>query len=108
MKTVLIVLSIGFIILGIVGLGAAATLWLSWLVLLVGALGLIASFFVPPTASATGPLAGGVGVAAGILWLIGLATHATGWLNWWTFAFALGFILLGVSGYGGLRTATPA
>jgi hypothetical protein len=93
-------LAIGLVILWLVGLSQHATAWLTWLDV-VGAL------FGFAIAAGAGPqvargFAGGAPIALaiglGVLWIIGLATHAEAWLTWWTFAFACAFLLLGIGG----------
>ena len=32
-----------------------------------------------------------------LLWIIGLAEHREGWLVWWTFAFAVAYVVLGIA-----------
>jgi hypothetical protein len=104
MKALLIVLAVGYGILGLAGAASGATLWLSWLDVLVAAAALIAAFVVPPTRTAEGGIAAAAGVGAGILWIIGLATHATRALNWWTFAFGVAFLICAVAEAGSYRS----
>jgi hypothetical protein len=48
-------------------------------------------------------ISGGEFVAAGVLWIIALATRHNAWLSWWTFAFAIAFLAVAVVGRGGYR-----
>jgi len=97
-RGVLVAMGIGLVILWIVGLGQHATPWLTWL----DGLGALFAFALAGGLAATASAAlGGGGIFAlaiglGVLWIIGLSTHAVGWLTWWTFAFACGFLLLGI------------
>lgn len=93
-----IVLGAGLVILWAVGLGNHATAWLTWL----NGLGALCAFgiaaaVVPTTTvsgTATPPIVLSIGLY--VLWIIGLATHASLWLCWWTFAFACAFLLVGI------------
>ncbi len=105
-----IALAIGLVIVWIVGLNQHATGWLTWL----DGLGALVGFAIAAGAGpavgraygAGGPIALAVGL--GILWIIGLATHAEAWLTWWTFVFACAFLLLGIAGgAAGERMTTP-
>ena len=93
-----VALSVGLVILWIVGLGQHATGWLTWLDGLGALFGFAIAAGVAPgitRAAASGsPIALAVGL--GVLWIIGLATHAEAWLSWWTFAFAVAFLLVGI------------
>jgi hypothetical protein len=100
MRAGLVILGLGLVILWIVGLSEHATPWLDWL-LLLGALLSFSTAGVTSLGRAAerrgfalaGPFTLSVGLL--ILWIIGLATGATAWLAWWTFAFAIGYGLLG-------------
>jgi hypothetical protein len=97
-RGVSIALGIGLVILFIVGLGRHATPWLTWL---DGLAALFAFVLAGAGAATVATALGGGGVFAlaiglGVLWIIGLSTHAVVWLTWFTFAFACGFLLLGM------------
>jgi hypothetical protein len=102
-----IALGIGLAILWIVGLSNHAAMWLTWLDGLAAlcAFG-VASAAVPDVTRSTAVTASPIVLATGlfVLWIIGLAVHAEGWLAWWTFAFACGFLLLGL--FSGTTTTT--
>jgi hypothetical protein len=104
MKTLLIALSVGFGILGLAGAASGATMWLSWLVVVLAAAGAIAAIVIPRTRSAEGSVSGALALGAGILWIIGLATRATGAMNWWTFAFGVAFALFAAAEAGNFRS----
>jgi hypothetical protein len=95
-----LILAVGLVVLWLVGLSRHATPWLTWL----NGVGALCAFGIAGVAGermrrgfATGtPVALAIGL--GVLWIIGLATHAVPWLVWWTFAFACAFLLLGVGG----------
>ena len=101
-------MGVGLVILWIVGLGQHATPWMTWL----DGLGALFAFALAGGLAATASLAlGGGGIFAlaiglGVLWIIGLSTHAVVWLTWWTFAFACGFVLLGIVASMGETTTT--
>ncbi len=102
-----VALAIGLVILWIVGLGDHATAWLTWLDGLGALFGFaLAAGIVPgvsAAAAAAGPIALAIGL--GILWIIGLATNASMWLTWWTFAFAIAFLLVGIGA--GMQQRSP-
>lgn len=110
MKPLVVALSIGFLILGIAGVVAPTVLWLSWLVSIAGALGTLAAFFTPSsTRYGESGIAGAEGVAAGVLWIIALATRHHGWMTWWTFAFGVAFLVVAAAGAGSYRrVSAPA
>ena len=97
-RGVSVALAIGLVILWIVGLGEHATAWLTWLDGLGAQFGFaLAGGIVPGlsnAAAAAGPIALAIGL--GILWIIGLATHTEAWLTWWTFAFAVAYLIVGI------------
>jgi hypothetical protein len=103
------VLAIGLVVLWLAALSQHATSWLTWAdvvaALCAFAIAAGAGASVTPGSSATLPLALSVGLA--VLWIIGLASHASSWLAWWTFAFACAFLLIGVAdGVGSTRQMT--
>jgi hypothetical protein len=99
-RGVSVALAIGLVILWIVGIGEHATAWLTWLDGLAALFGfaLAAGIVrgVSNAAAAAGPVALAIGL--GILWIIGLATHTEAWLSWWTFAFAVAYLIVGIGG----------
>ncbi len=100
MRAGMIILGLGLVVLWIVALGAHATGWLTWLDLIAALLAFAAAGFTSLGRAAKSrglDLVGPFGLAVGllILWIVGLATGATLWLTWWTFAFGIGFGLLG-------------
>jgi len=101
-----IVLGIGLVLLWIVGLSNHASAWLTWLDGLAAlcAFG-VAAAAVPEGAGVTAASPLGLSVGLYVLWIIGLAMHVETWLAWWTFAFATGFLLLGL--FSGASTRRP-
>lgn len=93
MNVIRILLAIGLVVLGLVGVGAHVTPWLSWLVFAIGVLGLIGSGMVFSRVEYGRPTSGTMGVACLVLWIIGLAARAMPWLTWWTFAFGVAFLV---------------
>lgn len=105
-----IALGVGLVILWIVGLSNHATMWLTWLdgLAAIAAFG-VAAAAVPDT-TRTGVLAAspiGLSVGLFVLWIIGVAMHVETWLAWWTFAFAVGFMLLGLGLFSGASARRP-
>jgi hypothetical protein len=104
MKQLVVALSIGYGILGLVGVLSRAVPWLSWLNLIIGILGVIASAQLSARRPASeGGVAGAEGIAAGVLWIIALATGHRGPMAWWTFAFGVAFIITALVSVGARR-----
>ena len=97
-RTISIVLAVGLVILWLAGLSRHATPWLTWLDVVAA----LCAFAIAATASANLSRSATVGepialaVGLGILFVVGLTTHAVRWLTWWTFVFACAFMLLGL------------
>ena len=93
-RAISFVLGLGLVLLWLAGLSSHASGWLTWLD------GLAALIAIAGAASLVefnrGGSAGAGGLALGlfVLWIIGLATGATLWLSWWTFAFACAFFVV--------------
>ncbi|HVV48805.1 MAG TPA: hypothetical protein VHO06_04025 [Polyangia bacterium] len=103
-RAISFILGLGLIILWLAGLSSHASLWLTWLdglgglVAIAGAAALVE--FGRGGTAGSGLLALGLFV----LWIVGLATGATLWLSWWTFAFACAFfVVAGASTSSGAR-----
>jgi hypothetical protein len=91
-----IALGIGLVVLFMVGLGRNATPWLTWMdgVAALGAFAIAAGALA--TSTSGGGAVIGLGLLLGVLWILGLSTHAVLWLTWWTFAFSCAFLLVGL------------
>jgi hypothetical protein len=92
-----IVLAVGLVILWLVGLNRHATPWLTWLDVVAALCAFaIAAGIAGRTRGADvgAPVVLAIGLF--VLWIIGLSTHASMWLVWWTFAFACAFLFVGV------------
>ena len=93
-RAIAFVLGLGLVLVWLAGLSSHASGWLTWLdglaalVALAGAAALVE--FNRGGTAGSGFLALGLFV----LWIVGLATGATLWLSWWTFAFACAFLVL--------------
>ena len=97
-----LVFAIGLVVLWIAGLSSPGTAaWLTWLDGVAAICGFIIAGTVdydsPRSARMGAPIALAVGLYA--LWIIGLATDGRSFQNWWSFGFACGFLLLGISAY---------
>jgi hypothetical protein len=86
---------LSLLLLWLVAVVDGATTWMTWL---TGAAGVLTFWLVPvarpersPVAAAVGPALIGMGLLA--LFVAGLVTHASGWLTWFIFAFAAGYLL---------------
>lgn len=81
----------GLTAMWVIGLAEDATIWLTWLVGIAAALSFATVGLIPEkrgslwAAACLTLLSGGLGV----MWLVGLFTHARPWLTWWTFVAAI-------------------
>jgi hypothetical protein len=95
LRAVLVALGLSLGLMWLVGVIDGSTTWLTWLdgIIALSSLGLALLFSdrSPPLASAAGLTAIGLGLLT--LFIIGVATHASGWLVWFTLAFAAGYLL---------------
>jgi hypothetical protein len=90
----------GLIVLWIVGLSTPVIRSAAWMVWMIGVAGLVA-FVLSGTSQlvesrerrAAGPLA--VSLELFALWILGMSLGVAMWLDWWTFAFACAFLVLG-------------
>ena len=93
-----VILGVGLVVLWIVGVNHAATSWLTWMDGLAGLVSFVVAALAPSEpgrASAGGP--GVIGFALIGLWIVGMATRATGWLTWWTFAFGCAYVVVAMA-----------
>jgi hypothetical protein len=88
-----VILGAGLVVLWIVGLNQGATMWLTWLLGIAGLTSIVIAAMLPAPHGREGakPPAG-VGFVLFAFWILAVATHATAWLTWWTFAFGLGYL----------------
>ena len=102
-KAIGVALGTGLAILWVAGLSSPyAPGWFTWL----DGLAALGAFFIAGRVSDQdlrsrrmgGPITLSIGLFA--LWIAGLATDATPWLCWWTFAFACAALVFGVSAGG--------
>jgi hypothetical protein len=103
MRGGMVLLGLGLGVLWIVGLSYGATSWLVWLDF-AAAIASLATVLAPDSAPWVlrgGPFA--IAAALFVLWAVGLAGGATPWLAWWTFGFAMAFLLLGAWATAGIR-----
>lgn len=96
----------GLTAMWVIGLSQDASVWLTWLVGIAAALSFATVGLIPEkrgslwAAGCLALLSGGLGV----MWIVGLAVHATPWLTWWTFVGAVlaSLIAAGTAVQGGL------
>lgn len=88
-----VILGAGLVVLWIVGLNQGATMWLTWLLGIAGLTSIVVAAMLPAhhgREGAKSPAA--LGFVLFAFWILGIATHATSWLTWWTFALGLGYL----------------
>ena len=92
-----LVLGVWLGILWIAGLHNESTTWLTWLDGAVGFLALVTAVLCPEEAPARAVLAAPIalGTVIALFWIVGLASHATVWLTWWTLVIALAAFVVG-------------
>jgi hypothetical protein len=100
-RGVLGALGAGLIILWLVGLGASANHWLTWLDGIAGACSLIVSGVGFESQAGAERYAAswmvGLSVVLFVFWVVALVTPAPTFLVWWTFGFALAYLCAGVA-----------
>jgi hypothetical protein len=90
-------LGIAMVLLWMVGVVDHATDWMTWL---IGIAAVLTFWLVPvtrrhlgPGAVAIGPNLVGLGLIA--MFIVGLATEASAWLTWFTFAAGCSYLMFG-------------
>lgn len=88
----------GLTAMWVIGLSEDATIWLTWLVGIAAALSFATVGLIPERRGSlwAGACLGLLAAGLGLMWLVGLATHATRWLTWWSFVAAVLTCLLAV------------
>lgn len=83
-------IGLGLAVMWIVGMSVDATIWLTWTVGIAAALSLATVGIIPERRSSAWAAfcLGAITTGLATMWIIGLATHATPWLVWWTFVAA--------------------
>lgn len=94
------ILGAGLLVLCLVGLATPSPVWLVWLDGLTGIWSLLVAGAVLGLGMRSSEAAPGwsLAIAAALLalWAGGFVIHERGWLLWWTFGFALAYLLVGV------------
>jgi hypothetical protein len=101
LRAILVSLGLALLLLWLVGVVDHATTWLSWV---DGTLGLLTFALVFVTRETNTPLTASlgptlIGLTLGLVFLVALATQASGWLTWFTFIFAGGYLTLAALAY---------
>jgi hypothetical protein len=95
MRACLAALGLSLALLWLVGVVDGSTVWMTWL---DGTAAVLTFWLIPVTGNDSGPIQVAIGpVLIGALLLAGFAgglvTRASGWLTWFTLAFAGGYLL---------------
>jgi len=100
MRGVNLVLGAALFALGVVGVRASLAQWLLSLIFLL-AFGAFVTALAPPRAFAVSrALDLGLGAALVVVWLVALGASIESWFAWWTFAFGVAFLIVGVGAAG--------
>lgn len=97
LRASLVSLGIAMVLLWMVGVVDHSTDWMTWL---DGIAGLLTFLLVPVTRPRLGPAAVSIGpnlIGLGLLamFIVGIATAASAWLTWFTFAAACAYLMFG-------------
>jgi hypothetical protein len=95
-----VIFAIGLTILWIAGLSSPySATWLTWLDGVGALIGYGIAFGTDNVANRVTRIGGPVALSIGLfaLWIIGMSTNGAPWQNWWTFAFACGYLLVGLT-----------
>jgi hypothetical protein len=84
-------IGLGLTAMWVIGLSEDATVWLTWVVGIAAALSFATVGLIPEKRGSLFAAACLALLSAGLggTWVIGLVTHATAWLTWWTFVAAV-------------------
>jgi hypothetical protein len=84
-------IGVGLTAMWVIGLSEDSTVWLTWTVGIIAALSFATVGLIPEKRGSLWAAAclGLLAAALGVMWLVGLITHATPWLTWWTFVAAV-------------------
>jgi hypothetical protein len=90
-----VVLGAGLVVLWIVGLNQGATMWLTWLLGLAGLASIVVAAMLPAQHGREGAKPPALlGFALFGIWIVAIASRATPWLVWWTFALGFAHLVL--------------
>lgn len=90
-----VVLGAALVVLWIIGLNQGATMWLTWLLGLTGITAIVVAAMLPPEHGREGAKPPALlGFALFALWILAVASRATPWLTWWTFALGVAHLAI--------------
>jgi hypothetical protein len=90
-----VVLGAGLVVLWIIGLNQGATMWLTWLLGLAGLTSIVVAAMLPAEHGREGAKPPAlVGFSLFALWILAVASRATPWLTWWTFALGVAHLAI--------------
>lgn len=100
MRGVNLVLGVALVVLGVIGVRAGLAPWPLSLVFLI-ALGALTTALAPAhSVGTTRALDLGIGSALVVTWLLAIGASVASWFAWWTFAFGIAFLIVGVGAAG--------
>ncbi len=108
LRASLVTLGVAMFLLWIVGLVNDSTTWVVWL---DGVAAVLTFLLVPVTRDHVGPIGVSIGpnlIGLGLLavFIVALATRASGWITWFTLAFAGGYLMFGAFAFA-VRAFSP-
>jgi hypothetical protein len=90
-----VVLGAALVVLWIIGLNQGATMWLTWLLGIAGLTAIVVAAMLPAEHGREGAKPPAmVGFALFALWILAVASRATPWLTWGTFALGVGHLAI--------------
>lgn len=97
LRASLVALGVSMLLIWMVGIVNHSTDWMTWL---DGIAGVLTLWLVPVTRPRLGPAAVSIGpnlIGLGLLamFIVGIATGASSWLTWFTFAAACSYLMFG-------------
>ncbi len=95
LRASLSVLALALLLLWVVGVTDGATPWMTWL---DGVAAVLTLLLLPVTRESSGPVGVAavptlIGIGLVVMFAVGLPTHASGWLTWFTGAFGAGYLM---------------
>jgi energy-converting hydrogenase Eha subunit E len=105
MRGVNLVLGVALFVLSVIGVRAGLAPWLLSLTFLIAIGALVTALAPARSVAVTRGLDLAIGSALVVTWLVAVAASVESWFAWWTFAFGIVFLIVGVGAAGIEREA---